>query len=118
MVDALVADDSKFMRMLITRLVLMCGVKNVVEASNGKEVLEKCKKPNLIFLDINMPELDGLQTLKKIKKINPSAKVIIISAIGQEDTVKEALQEGAEEYITKPFSQENFLKTVKRFLSQ
>ncbi len=118
MVDVLVADDSKFMRTLIIKLLSLCGVKNVLEASNGKEVLEKCKQPNLIFLDINMPKLDGLQTLKKLKKINPSAKVIIISAIGQEDTVKEALQEGAEEYITKPFSQEAFLKTVKRFLPQ
>jgi len=121
MVKILIADDSKFMRMLIVRLLSSCGIKNIIEASTGEEVLEKCKQHkqlHLIFLDINMPGLNGLQTLREIKKVNPSAKVVIVSAISQKDAVKEALQSGAEEYITKPFSQENILKIVKRFLAQ
>lgn len=111
----LIADDSQFMR---TSLRDILGGENyeIVEAVNGKEALEKFEadKPDLILLDIIMPGVDGMEVLNKIGKI---AKVIVISAVGQEKMVDEARELGALDYIVKPFKNENVLEVVKGALN-
>jgi two-component system, chemotaxis family, chemotaxis protein CheY len=106
----LIVDDSQFMRNVLKDIVSSKGHSSV-EASNGNEMLEKLQteKPDLVLLDIIMPELDGMEVLKKIGK---EAKVIVVSAVGQEKMVDEAKKLGALDYIVKPFDNEKVLNTI------
>ena len=115
----LIVDDSRFIRTLIKRFVTASGLTKIVEAEDGEEAIEKCTlhAPSLIFLDINMPRCDGLKTLRMLKRKLPHSKVVIVSAIGQEAVVKEAIQNGAVGYVTKPFSREDIIKIVRRLTS-
>lgn len=112
----LIVDDSKFIRTLLRRFVAAGGFTEILEAEDGEEAVKKCAMhtPFLIFLDINMPRCDGLKTLKKLKRESPLSKVVIVSAIGQETVVREAIENGAVGYITKPFTQEDIVKIVRR----
>lgn len=118
MSKVLVADDASFMRLMIRQILARKGYTDILEADNGLAAIELCKdnKPELIFLDITMPEMDGLTALARILEMEPSAKVIMCSAVAQENIVREALSIGAVDFIVKPFRPEDFLKTVNKYL--
>lgn len=114
MAKILIVDDSQFMRTNL-KDILTEEKHQITEAADGKEALEKFEtvKPDLVLLDIIMPEVDGIEVLKKIGK---TAKVIVISAVGQEKMVDEAKALGALDYIVKPFENEKVLEVVKNAL--
>ena len=103
--NILVCDDAAFMRMMIKDILTKNGYNIVAEAENGVKAVEKFNetKPDLVLMDITMPEMDGIQALKKIKEIDPSSCVIMCSAMGQQAMVIEAIQSGAKDFIVKPF---------------
>lgn len=112
----LIADDSQFMRKVLKDILVPEGYE-LIEAEDGKGTLEKFEqeKPDLVLLDIIMPEVDGIEVLKKIGK---SAKVIVVSAVGQEKMVEEAKQLGALDYIVKPFDNDKVLEAVRKVSSE
>ena len=107
----LIVDDAAFMRMMIKDILTKNGYEIAAEAENGKVAVDKYKEaaPDLTLMDITMPEMDGIQALKGIKAIDPSANVIMCSAMGIE-----AIQSGAKDFIVKPFQAERVLEAVKK----
>ena len=116
--NILVCDDAAFMRMMIKDILTKNGYNIAGEAENGLKAVEKYNetKPDLVLMDITMPEMDGIQALKKIKEMDPNAKIVMCSAMGQEAMVIEAIQSGAKDFIVKPFKPERILSTVKKIL--
>ena len=114
--NILVCDDAAFMRMMIKDILTKNGYNVAGEAENGAKAVEKYAevKPDLVLMDITMPEMDGIQALKKIKASDPSAMVIMCSAMGQQAMVIEAIQAGAKDFIVKPFQAERVLEAVKK----
>jgi len=114
-----VVDDAVFMRMMIKDILTNNGFEVVAEASNGKEAVEAYKQhnPDLVTLDITMPEMDGIEALKEIKKINKDAKVIMCSAMGQQAMVMEAIKEGASDFVVKPFQGDRVLEALKKAMA-
>lgn len=114
----LIVDDTAFMRKLLRNILFSGGFDIVGEAENGKQAVELYKqlKPDLVMLDIVMPEMNGIETLKAIKQIDPNAKVIMCTAIGQEKIVKAAIKLGAKGYIVKPFQAQKVIEEAKRVL--
>ncbi|MCI9530767.1 MAG: response regulator [Lachnospiraceae bacterium] len=112
----LICDDAAFMRMMIKDILTKNGYEVAGEAENGKKAVEKYNetKPDLVLMDITMPEMDGIQALKAIKGADPSASVIMCSAMGQQAMVIEAIQSGAKDFIVKPFQAERVLEAVKK----
>ena len=118
--NILVCDDAAFMRMMIKDILTKNGYNVAGEAENGLKAVEKYNelKPDLVLMDITMPEMDGIQALKTIKSGDPSAMVIMCSAMGQESMVIEAIKSGAKDFIVKPFKPERILKTVTGLLEK
>jgi two-component system chemotaxis response regulator CheY len=116
----LIVDDSFYMRTMLKNMLSDAGYEIVGEAPNGQTALQLAKEtnPDLITLDVILPDNTGLDVLKGIKKDNPDMKVVIVSAVGQEVIVNEALENGALAYIVKPFSEEKVLETVSTALKQ
>lgn len=114
--NILICDDAAFMRMMIKDILTKNGYNIAGEAENGQKAIEKYNetKPDLVLMDITMPELDGIQALKKIKETDPNACVIMCSAMGQQAMVIEAIQSGAKDFIVKPFQAERVLEAVKK----
>ncbi|HNR04466.1 MAG TPA: response regulator [Bacillota bacterium] len=114
----LIVDDAAFMRMMIKDVLSKNGFEISGEAENGAKAIEKYKEinPDLVIMDITMPEVDGIQAVKEIKKINSAAKVIMCSAMGQQAMVIEAIQAGAKDFIVKPFQAERIIEAVKKVL--
>ncbi|GFI01993.1 MAG: response regulator [Lachnospiraceae bacterium] len=114
--NVLVVDDAAFMRMMIKDILTKNGYNVVGEAENGAKAFEKYNelKPDLVLMDITMPEVDGIAALKKIKGADPNAMVIMCSAMGQQAMVIEAIQGGAKDFIVKPFQPERVLEAVKK----
>lgn len=114
--NILVCDDAAFMRMMIKDILTKNGYNIAGEAENGQKAVEKYNetKPDLVLMDITMPEMDGIQALKKIKASDPGASVIMCSAMGQQAMVIEAIQSGAKDFIVKPFQAERVLEAVKK----
>ncbi len=114
--NILICDDAAFMRMMIKDILSKNGYNVAGEAENGAKAVEKYAevKPDLVLMDITMPEMDGIQALKKIKATDPSAMVIMCSAMGQQAMVIEAIQAGAKDFIVKPFQAERVLEAVKK----
>ncbi|MFV0314201.1 MAG: response regulator [Anaerotignum sp.] len=114
----LLVDDASFMRMMIKDALTKNGYTDIFEASDGMEAVAKYSevKPDLVIMDITMPNLDGLGALKEIKKIDPNANVVMCSAMGQEAMVIEAIKSGAKDFIVKPFKPDRILKTVTTVL--
>lgn len=112
----LIVDDAVFMRMKLKDILEKDGYEVVAEAQNGIEAIEKYKQemPDIVTLDITMPEMDGIEALKRIKEIDPAAKVIMCSAMGQQSMVMDAIQEGALDFIVKPFETERVLQSVRK----
>lgn len=116
----LVVDDSKFMRMTLKKILAEIeGVEVVGEGKNGKEALDLFLKhdPDLITMDFNMPEWDGIKALKKIHFYDRETKVIMCSAMGQEAIVSEAKKYGASDFLVKPFNEGEVMSTIKKHLS-
>jgi len=116
----LVVDDTKFMRMLLMNILKPAGYEVVGEAEDGIQALEAFRKhkPDLVTMDIVMPNLTGLEALKGIMSEFPSARVIMCTALGQEAMVKEAITTGAKGYIVKPFKGPRVLEEVKKVLGE
>lgn len=114
----LIVDDAAFMRMMIKDILTKNGYNVVGEAENGAKAIEKYKElsPDLVIMDITMPEIDGIQAVKEIKKIDSNAKIVMCSAMGQQAMVIEAIQAGAKDFIVKPFQADRVLEAVKKVL--
>ncbi len=114
--NILISDDAAFMRMMIKDILTKNGYNVVGEAENGARAVEKYNelKPDLVLMDITMPEMDGIQALKKIKESDPSALVIMCSAMGQQAMVIESIQAGAKDFIVKPFQADRVIEAVKK----
>jgi two-component system chemotaxis response regulator CheY len=114
----LIVDDAAFMRMMIRDILSKNGYEVVGEAQDGAQAVEKFKelKPDLITMDITMPEMDGISALKEIKKMDGNAKVIMCSAMGQQAMVIDAIQAGAKDFIVKPFQADRVIEAIKKTL--
>jgi two-component system, chemotaxis family, chemotaxis protein CheY len=115
----LIVDDAAFMRMMIKDILSKNGYDVVGEAADGMQAVEKYKElqPDLVTMDITMPEMDGISALKEIKKLNPNAKIIMCSAMGQQAMVIDAIQAGAKDFIVKPFQADRVLEAISKTLS-
>lgn len=115
-IRVLIVDDAAFMRMMVKDILSKNGYEVVGEAENGLKAVEKYQelKPDLTTMDITMPEMDGITAVKEIKKIDPNAKVIMCSAMGQQAMVIEAIQSGARDFIVKPFQPDRVLEAVSK----
>jgi two-component system chemotaxis response regulator CheY len=114
----LVVDDAAFMRMMIKDVLTKNGYEILGEAENGQKAIEKFKElnPDLVIMDITMPEVDGIQAVKEIKKIDANAKIIMCSAMGQQAMVIESIQAGARDFIVKPFQADRVVEAVKKVI--
>ncbi len=114
--NVLICDDAAFMRMMIKDILSKNGYGIAGEAENGAKAVEKYNetKPDLVLMDITMPEMDGIQALKQIRATDPNACVIMCSAMGQQAMVIEAIQSGAKDFIVKPFQAERVLEAVQK----
>lgn len=112
----LIVDDAAFMRMVIKDILTKAGYEVIGEAKNGKEAVSMCRDlhPELVLLDITMPEMDGIEALKQIMADDSETKVVMCSALGQSSMVIEAIQAGAKDYIVKPFQVERVLEAVRK----
>lgn len=116
--NVLICDDAAFMRMMIKDILSKNGYNVAGEAENGARAVERYAelKPDLVLMDITMPEMDGIQALKAIKSSDPGAKVIMCSAMGQQAMVIESIQAGAKDFIVKPFQADRVLEAVKKVI--
>ena len=114
----LIVDDAAFMRMMIRDILTKNGYEVVGEAQDGAQAIEKFKElhPDLITMDITMPEMDGISALKEIRKMDSNAKVIMCSAMGQQAMVIDAIQAGAKDFIVKPFQADRVIEAIKKTL--
>ena len=115
----LITDDALFMRVTLKNILTQNGYEICGEAANGKESLEKYKelKPDLVTMDITMPEMDGITALKEIKAFDANAKIIMCTAMGQKNMVIEAVQAGAKDFIVKPFEPDRVIEAVEKQLA-
>lgn len=116
--NILICDDAAFMRMMIKDILTKNGYNVAGEAENGLKAIEKYNelKPDLVMMDITMPEMDGIEALKKIKTGDSSANVIMCSAMGQQAMVIDAIQSGAKDFIVKPFNPDRVIEAVKKVI--
>ena len=116
----LLVDDAAFMRMTIKNCLSKAGYTNLMEASDGQIAVDTYKNehPDLVIMDITMPNKDGIQALQAIKEMDPNAKVVMCSAMGQETMVIDAIRSGAKDFIVKPFKIERVLKTVTSIVGE
>lgn len=112
----LLCDDSLLVRKQLKDIITNAGVKTILEAGNGQEALPLIKKhnPQIIFLDIVMPIMDGIETLKEIKQLNSSGKVVMITSSGTQTYLKTALEAGAYDFIQKPWKETQILTIIER----
>ena len=112
----LIVDDASFMRMMIKNILKDNGFLVAGEAKDGQEAVAKYKdlKPDLVTMDITMPEMDGIQAVKKIKEIDDKANIIMCSAMGQKAMVIEAIEAGARDFIVKPFNSERVMEAIEK----
>jgi two-component system, chemotaxis family, chemotaxis protein CheY len=115
----LVVDDASFMRMMIKDILTKHGYEVVGEAADGVQAVEKYVelRPDLVTLDITMPEMDGIEALKRIRAVDPAARVIMCSAMGQQAMVIDSIQAGARDFIVKPFQADRVIEAVRKVLS-
>jgi two-component system chemotaxis response regulator CheY len=114
--SVLVVDDAAFMRMKIIKLLTDNGFTVVDEAGNGEEAVVKYQqhKPDLVIMDITMPVMDGIAAITEIKKVDDGAKIIVCSAMGQQNMVIQAIKSGAKDYVLKPFQPDRVLEAVNK----
>lgn len=116
MAKILLVDDAEFVRMKARKILLEAGYSDIAEASNGQDAIEQYNlyRPDLVMLDITMPVKDGLTALRELKQLDPQAKVVMVSAIGQKATVLEAIKAGASDFVLKPYDPEKLVAAVKK----
>ena len=114
----LIVDDAAFMRMMIKDILTKNGFEVVGEAQTGKVAVELYQKlkPDLVTMDITMPEMNGIEAVKAIKKLDPAARVMMCSAMGQQAMVIDAIQAGARDFIVKPFQPNRVIEAVQKAL--
>ncbi len=114
----LVVDDAACMRIMIKDILQKGGYEVVGEAEDGKKAIEKYKelKPDLVTMDITMPDMDGIAAVKEIRKIDENAVIIMCSAMGQQAMVIDAIQAGAKDFVVKPFQPERVLEAIKKVM--
>lgn len=117
MAKIMVVDDAKFMRVRLTKLLTGNGF-DVVEAENGEEAIAvyKANQPDAVLMDITMPQKTGLEALVEIRGFDPQAKVIMLTALGQETMVVQAVQSGARDYVVKPFDPDRVMMALQKIL--
>ncbi len=115
----LIIDDAAFMRTMLKDILTKGGYEVVGEAESGTTAIDKFKElqPDLVTMDITMPEMDGISAVKEIKKVNPNAVIIMCSAMGQQAMVIDAIQAGAKDFVVKPFQPDRVLDAVKKALA-
>ncbi len=115
--SVLVVDDAAFMRMMIRDILARDGYV-IHEAVNGRDAIDKYGevKPDLVTMDITMPEMNGIEALRAIREIDPEARILVVSAMGQQKMIVEALEYGAVDFLIKPFQPTKVLETVKKCL--
>ncbi len=120
MTRVLIADDASFMRQMIRDIIEPEGFQVVGEASDGVEVLEKWKElhPDIVMMDIVMPKRSGIDAVKDVVALDPTARVVMCSALGQEALVMEAIEAGAQDFIVKPFKPESVVATLRKALEK
>lgn len=118
MARILVVDDAAFMRMMVTDILKKGGHDVVGEAENGLIAIEKYEelKPDIVTMDITMPEMDGINAVRGIRSKDPSAKIIMCSAMGQQGMVVDAIQAGAKDFVVKPFQSDRVLDAVSKVM--
>ena len=114
----MIVDDAAFMRMMLKDILTKNGFNVVGEAENGAVAVKKYMElqPDLTIMDITMPEMDGLQAIKEIRKRDPKARIIMCSAMGQQSMVIEAIQSGAKDFVVKPFQADRVCEAVAKAL--
>ena len=118
MAKIMLVDDAAFMRMMVKNALTKSGYDNFVEAQDGAEAVKKYEEesPDMVIMDITMPNKDGIEALREIKALDPGAKVVMCSAMGQESMVMEAITLGAMDFIVKPFKEDRIVQTVQKVL--
>ncbi|MCI0519189.1 MAG: response regulator [Chloroflexi bacterium] len=118
MAKILIVDDAEFLRVRISKMLSGEGFE-IFEADNGVKAvsLYKTAQPDLVLMDITMPEMDGLTALKEIRSHDPKARVIMLTALGQESVVLEAIKSGARDFVVKPFERDRVLTAISKLLS-
>lgn len=116
----LIVDDASFMRLAIKSILQKSGFEVIGEAENGVAGIKKYQelKPDLVTMDITMPQMTGIDALKEIKKFDPEARVVMVSAMGQEAMVRDAIVNGAKSFIVKPFKEDYVVETFKKVLAK
>jgi two-component system chemotaxis response regulator CheY len=115
-----IVDDAIFMRTLLKKMIDEVENYNIVgEGSNGYEAIEQAKKnqPDVMTLDITMPDMDGIKAVKEILRVSPNTKILMVSAMGQQSMVIEAIKLGARDFVVKPFEKSRVLQAIKNILS-
>ncbi len=114
----LIVDDAAFMRMMLKDILSKSGYEIIGEAENGVQAIEKYKElqPDLVTMDITMPELDGVTAVLKIREVDSQARILMVSAMGQQKLIVESLEAGALDFIVKPFQPTKVIETVKKCL--
>ncbi len=114
----MIVDDAAFIRMMLKDILSKNGFEIVGQAENGLKAIDEYKdlKPDLVLMDITMPELNGVEATKKIREMDPGARIVICSALAQAQTVLEAIQAGARDYIVKPFEEEKVIRIINKCL--
>lgn len=118
MARILIVDDAMFMRMTLGRILKNAGHTVVAEGENGKDAVMLYHKfePDIVTMDVTMPEMTGIEAVKEIKDSYPQAKIIMCSAMGQQRMIVEAIEAGAKDFIIKPFDEERVLEAIDRIL--
>ncbi|PRR79386.1 Chemotaxis protein CheY [Clostridium liquoris] len=120
MAKVLIVDDAAFMRMMIKDILEKNGFEVIGEANNGLKAIELYKKerPDVVTMDITMPDMDGIEAVKEIKSLDASAKIIMCSAMGQQGMVMDAIKAGAKDFIVKPFQPDRVLEAINKVVGQ
>jgi two-component system chemotaxis response regulator CheY len=118
MTKILIVDDAEFLRVRITKMLSGDGFE-VFEAENGLKAVAKYKEihPDVVLMDITMPEMDGLAALKEIRSFDPQAHVIMLTALGQESVVLEAVKSGARDFVVKPFERDRVINAIGKLVA-
>jgi two-component system, chemotaxis family, chemotaxis protein CheY len=118
-VNVLIADDLAFIKIVLRDILEKSGFRVVGEASNGDEAIARYldTRPDVVLMDITMPGMDGLTALRKIRELDPSARIIMCSAMGQQRLILQAIQMGAKDFIVKPFQPQRVVSALKKALN-